>query len=248
VEEVQKAESSEDKTETKEKKQDKAKAPSQVKAPGQKMTSQQAATLSRELEQLSFQTIGNLTGMGPATADVLRNGEVDFGALDEAAQSAAGVGVGPGELRLGSAGGAIRPGSAGGDLSQIGSTGRDTSTKESTGKAVKVAGPKGNANVASPSVAGGTISNASRAVAAMRAGFRHCYNRGLQENPDAGGSIKLSITVGPSGEVTGVTAVPSGNLPSSVINCVQARARAAAFDPPEGGSAVVVVPVTLVKQ
>jgi hypothetical protein len=32
------------------------------------------------------------------------------------------------------------------------------------------------------------------------------------------------------------------------VSCVQARASAAQFAPPEGGSAVIVVPVTFVKQ
>ena len=94
----------------------------------------------------------------------------------------------------------------------------------------------------------GNVSNAARVVAGMRAGFRSCYNRGLAENPDAQGSIRLSIKVGPGGEVQGVTASASGNLPGSVTSCVQARAQAAQFDPPEGGSAVVVVPVSFVKQ
>jgi hypothetical protein len=33
-----------------------------------------------------------------------------------------------------------------------------------------------------------------------------------------------------------------------VVACVQNRARSGQFDPPEGGSAVLVVPVTFVKQ
>jgi hypothetical protein len=48
--------------------------------------------------------------------------------------------------------------------------------------------------------------------------------------------------------VQGVTATPSGNLPSSVVGCVRARAMAPQFAPPQGGSAVIQVPVTFVKQ
>ena len=246
VEEVPPEETAE-KAEAKE--QTKTPTPSAPKtsAPGAKMTARESAALQRDLQQLEMAVIGNLSSTGPATAGVLRGGDVGFSALDAAAMSAAGVGIGTGDLRLGGGGGAIRPGAVGGDLTQIGSTGRGTGT-EGTGTAVKVAGPKGNANVAAPSVAGGNITNASRVVAGMRAGFRNCYNRGLQENPDSQGSIRLSITVGANGEVLNVSATPSGNLPASVIACVQGRARAASFDPPEGGSAVVVVPVTLVKQ
>jgi hypothetical protein len=82
----------------------------------------------------------------------------------------------------------------------------------------------------------------------MRAGFRNCYQKGLNENPDSQGSIRLTIQIGPGGEVSGVTATPSGNLSPGVVACVQARARAGQFDPPEGGSAAIVVPVTFVKQ
>jgi hypothetical protein len=81
----------------------------------------------------------------------------------------------------------------------------------------------------------------------MRPGFRRCYNQELANNPDAEGSIHLSIRVGPGGEVTGVSATVSGNLGSAVA-CVKARAAAAQFAPPDGGSAVVQVPVTFVKQ
>jgi len=45
-----------------------------------------------------------------------------------------------------------------------------------------------------------------------------------------------------------VSAVPSGNLPPSVVDCVTTRAKRAQFDPPEGGASVVNVPVTFVKQ
>jgi hypothetical protein len=216
------------------------------KAPGGgAMSAKEAAGLSKELDQLEMATLGALAGEGPATANVLRGGEVPTSALDAAARSGAGVGA-AGDLRLGGGGGTIRPGSAGGGLTTLGSTGKGAG--EGTGEAQKVRGPTGSASVGGPSTSGGTVSNAARVVAGMRAGFRACYNRGLQENPDAQGSIRLTIRVGPGGEVQGVGASPSGNLPASVVACVQSRASAAQFAPPEGGSAVVVVPVTFVKQ
>jgi len=82
----------------------------------------------------------------------------------------------------------------------------------------------------------------------MRAGFRNCYQRGLAENPDAQGSIRLTIRVGATGAVTGVTPAPSGSLPASVIACCVARASAAQFEPPDGGSATIAVPITFVSQ
>ena len=211
------------------------------------MSQREAAAVSNSLEQLEMATLGALSASGPATAGVLRGGEVATGALDQAAASGAGVGAAGGDLKLGGGGGALRPGAVGGGLGGLGSTGRGTATGD-TGTAAAVKGPKGNANVGGASVSGGNVSNAARVVAGMRAGFRACYMRGLNENPDSQGNIRLSIRVGPGGEVTSVTATPSGTLPASVVSCVQARAKAAQFDPPEGGSAAITVPVTFVKQ
>ncbi|HEU5074269.1 MAG TPA: AgmX/PglI C-terminal domain-containing protein [Polyangiaceae bacterium] len=211
---------------------------------GGAMSEAQAAALSNELDQLEMATLGALANTGPATAGVLRGGDVPTSALDAAAASGAGVGIGG--LNIGTGGTAIRPGQGGG-LAGIGQTGRGTGEGAGAEKIVKQ-GPKGSADVGGAAVSGGTVSNASRVVAGMRAGFRNCYNRGLAQNPDSQGSIRLSIRVGPGGEVQSVTAVPAGNLPGSVVGCVKARASAAQFAPPEGGNAVVVVPVTFVKQ
>jgi hypothetical protein len=210
------------------------------------MSNAQAAALSKELDQLEMATLGALAAAGPATGNVLRGGDVPTGALDQAAASAAGVG-GPGDLKLGGgAGGAIRPGAAGGGLASIGGTGKGAG--EGGGAVAAVEGPKGNAAVGKEAVSGGTVSDASRVVARMRAGFRNCYQKGLAQNPDAQGNIRLTIRVGPGGEVSGVSSAPSGNLPPAVVSCVEGRARAAQFSPPEGGAAVIVVPVTFVKQ
>jgi hypothetical protein len=207
------------------------------------MSAAKAAALSNQLEQMEMATLGALAGAGPATEGVLKTGEVPTGALDKAAASGAGVGVGG--LSLGGGGGAIRPGAAGGGLGQIGATGAGPG---GSGATAAVQGPRGNASTGAANVSGGQVSNAARVVAGMRAGFRNCYNRGLAQNPDVEGRISLSIRVGPGGEVQGVTAAPSGNLPDSIVSCVKARAQAAQFDPPQGGLAVIQVPVTFVKQ
>ncbi len=239
-----------EKAETEEKTAEKPKATKQAAsqnkaADGGAMGAKEAAALSNELDQLEMATLGALANTGPATAGVLKGGDVPTSALDAAAASGAGVGVGG--FQIGGGGGAIRPGQGGG-LASIGATGKGAGTEGAGAEKIVKKGPKGSASVGGAAVSGGTVSNASRVVAGMRAGFRACYNRGLAINPDAQGSIRLSIRVGPAGEVQSVTAVPSGNLPGSVVGCVKARASAAQFSPPEGGTAVVVVPVTFVKQ
>jgi len=215
------------------------------KAPSAQPNDKQTAALRNELDQLAFRTIGALQSSRPATASVLTGSEVATDALDRAVASRAGVGLGTGGLQLGVGGGAIRPGTSL-DLRTLGAGGLTTGT-EGTGKRTTVAGPSGNATVGGPNVSGGTVSNASRVVALLRAGFRACYQKGLAENPDAAGNITLTIHVGAGGEVTGVSGA-SGTLPPSVVGCVKSRAQAATFDAPEGGSAVISVPVTFVKQ
>ena len=211
---------------------------------GGKLSQEQAEALSSELDQLSMMTLGALGASGPATAGVLQGGEVPTGALDAAAASGAGVGV-AGDLNFGGRGGPVQPGASQG-LGSIGNTGRGT-TGTGTGTSAEVSGPVGNASVSS-SVAAGSVSNAASVVAAMRAGFRRCYQRGLEQNPDIAGSIRLTISVGPGGEVSSVGGGPTGNIPTSVVDCVKGRARAAQFAPPDGGSAVINVPISFVKQ
>src|SRR5689334_1710226 len=87
------------------------------KAPGKagSMSTGERARLSAQLDQLEMATIGALSNQGPATAGVLRGGDVPTGALDAAAQSGAGVSAnGSGGLNLGGGGGGVlKPGMAG---------------------------------------------------------------------------------------------------------------------------------------
>jgi hypothetical protein len=220
----------------------------QKSADSGKVSAAEKASLMQEAERVMLETLAALSNTGPATEGVLNRSDVAMGALDAAAASDKAVGSGSDPLGLGRAGGGtLRPGEQGGGLGGLASTGRGTGT-EGSGAGAKVAGPKAGMPGVSSSVAGGNISNAAKVVAAMRAAFRACYQKGLDQNPDSQGSIKMAIKVGPGGEVTGVTATPSGNLPPGVIDCVTARARRAQFDPPEGGAATVQVPVTFVKQ
>jgi hypothetical protein len=217
------------------------------KATGGQMSKQEAAAVANQLEQLEMATIGALSAAGPATLGVLK-GEVALGSLDSAAQSGAGVGAGGDELAVSGAGGTLRPGQTGGlGLSGIGAQGKTEGTT-GTGTAAKVVGPKGNANASLEAQRGGKVGNANAVVQRMRGAFRACYQKGLNENPDSQGTIRLTIQIGPGGEVSGVTAVPQGTLSPGVIACVKSRAQAAQFDPPDGGSAALVVPVTFVKQ
>ena len=90
-----------------------------------------------------------------------------------------------------------------------------------------------------------SVANAAAVVAGMAAGFRRCYNQGLQEDPNMVGSVRVTAKIGPQGEVLSVSPSSSG-LSEKVVACVAARVAMAVFSPPEGGGATVVIPVTFV--
>ncbi|HYP97226.1 MAG TPA: VIT domain-containing protein [Polyangiaceae bacterium] len=141
-------------------------------------------------------------------------------------------------LDVASAGAAVKSATGGGlGLSGIGAGPiGDSSPKMPT--------PKGVASIGELALSGGSIGNATRVVAGMRAGFRACYHRGLVENPDVSGRIQLAVRVGVEGEVAEVTPSVTGDLPPAVISCVVARARASQFERPDNGSVIINVPVT----
>ncbi|KYF78617.1 hypothetical protein BE17_09355 [Sorangium cellulosum] len=213
------------------------------------MNDARASALTNELAQLDMQMLGALNSSGNATASVLSSGDVPTGLLENAAASGSGVGKGGvAGLNMGGAGGGtVRPGAAGGGgLASIGNTG--ASGPATAGSAQTVKGPVGNAQVGGAAVSGGSVSNAPSIVAGMTAGFRRCYNKGLQEDPSMKGSVRITAKIGPNGEV--ISATPSGGsgLSGTVVSCVVARVQSAQFAPPEGGGATVVIPVTFVSQ
>lgn len=213
------------------------------------MSAGERASLTAQLDQLQMETLGAFGSTGPATAGVLKSGEVPTGILDQIAASGAGVTAGgPGDLKLGSGGGGpLRPGQTGG--AGLGSVGATTAgTGGGSGPAATVKGPTGTANVGSAAVSGGSVSNADRVVAGMRAGFRACYNRGLANNPDLHGSVKIVARVGPNGDVVSATPQGGTTLGQDVVDCVVRRVKSASFDPPSGGGATVVIPVTFALQ
>jgi Vault protein inter-alpha-trypsin domain/von Willebrand factor type A domain len=203
------------------------------------------SALSQELDQLELGALsgsaaGPLSGSGASASGADKRAQDEAGAprsLPPASQPAPSPAA-PSPPAKSS------PGAAGGSLSGIGS--RD---EGSSSGMTKVSGPKGNATIGGVAVSGGNVSNAARVVAGMRAGFRACFQRGLALDPTAQGSLRLVIQVGQGGEVTSVTpSSVNGNLPAAAVACAVARARAAQFDAPQGGSATIALPVTFVIQ
>jgi hypothetical protein len=225
-------------------------APAAKAEAGGKVSDTRAAQISNELQQLDLQMLGALNTMGDATQGVLERGDVPMGLFDNAAASSAGASAlgGMAGLNLGDSGGAVRPGAAGNSLANVGDTQAAAAAASGAGGATKtVKGPTGSANVGGAAVTG-NVANAQSVVAGMGAGFRRCYNRGLQTDPTMKGSVRITARIGPNGEVLSASPSGGGGLSGDVIGCVVSRVQSAQFAPPDGGGATVVIPVSFVSQ
>ncbi len=207
-----------------------------------------ASQISNDLAALDIQMFGALNSQGVSTDRVLNSGDVPLSLLNDAANSSAGAGKGSiGNLNLAGGGaGQFGPG-GGGDLSKLGNKGSGEGPA-AAGTAKKVEGPKGNAAIGGASVSGGSVGNAGAVVAGMAAGFRRCYNRGLQEDPNMKGSVRITAKIGPNGEVLSASPSGGGGLSGTVTSCVASRVSSAQFDKPEGGGATIVIPVSFFPQ
>ncbi len=220
---------------------------------GDAATPPDRAAQAQELDQLELGApgassgSGGLPGPGSPSDSAAQNGaSVDKRAADSAKAEAPRSAPARAAPSPAPPSAPLKPGAAGGGLAGIGSTGADIGS--GAGSSTSISGPKGNAQIGGASVSGGTLANAARVVAGMRAGFRNCFQRGLAEDPSIQGSLRLLINVGPSGEVTNATPGNVSGLPPAVVACVVSRARAAQFDAPEGGPSTITVPVTFVSQ
>ena len=233
------------------------KAPSPSKATGAKgdtgakVNDQKAAQIANELNALDVAMLSTLNSNGASTDRVLSGSDMPLSLLDDAAASNAAAGKGGNEgLHLGNGAGYTgRPGEAGGNgLQGLANTGKGEAPT-SGGQATKPKGPTGSVGVGGANVSGGSVANAGSVVAGMAAGFRRCYNKGLQENPDMKGTVRITAKIGPNGEVLSASPSPGGgNLSGTVIGCVASRVSSAQFSPPDGGGATVVIPVSFQPQ
>lgn len=94
----------------------------------------------------------------------------------------------------------------------------------------------------------GNVANARDVVAGMGAGFRRCYNRALQDDPKAFGSVRLTAIIGPDGRVVSVTPSNVIGLPGNMVVCLYVRVHSAQFAPPDGGKATIVIPTSFVSK
>lgn len=93
----------------------------------------------------------------------------------------------------------------------------------------------------------GSVSNAAEVVASMRAGFRTCYQRALASDAKVEGAVRITLRIGADGQVSEAKAAALG-LPVSSVDCLLERAMSGRFAPPDGGYAIIAVPVTFIRE
>jgi hypothetical protein len=123
------------------------------------------------------------------------------------------------------------------EMTPIGSlSGGQTATDPDAGVAVPAPGRVSGSD---------SLLDASAVVARARAGFRACYQRALQEDPTAGGSLVVKLKVDASGSAVDVVLVVRGSFPESMQKCLKARASQLRFSPSDAGSVEIAVPVNI---
>lgn len=135
-------------------------------------------------------------------------------------------------------------------LASSGATGADSMTSAEPTSGASTPAPDANDEPTRTSFSeehGPGVSNAAVEVAAMRAEFRACYQRALVDAPELHGSVRIVIRVGADGHVVDARGAAFG-LRAPDVDCLLKRAVLGVFAPPQGGSAIIAVPVTFVKQ
>ena len=209
------------------------------------MSASQAAALSAQADQIQMQMLAAFGG-GSAVQGALNRGDIPPVDLGSAAASGAGVSASTGNgLNLGGGGGAIRPGGGSGGLGSIGNT--TGGGGGSAGAAREVAGPTGKVDVGA-TTATVAVANAGAVVAGLRAGFRSCYNQGLNVDPTMSGKIQLCVKIAPNGEVASADPCGGAGLSATVVQCLIRKVRNAQFDAPGPTGSTLQIPITFVQQ
>lgn len=79
-------------------------------------------------------------------------------------------------------------------------------------------------------------------IAALQPKFRACYQTQLASDPNAEGSVTLTVEIADDGRVTGIT--PGGTtLPGALVACLAMVVARAPFSAPSHGATKMSVPL-----
>ena len=193
------------------------------------------AALMGGIQQLLLKKLGAFdpnAGGGVAAFGTSVSAPVPVGAI---AAHSDGSGTDTGLNTQGGSNGTIQPGTPGGTQGiQGGNTVAPTATATEQGtQLIPIVSPGG---VSAP----GTLPCASAPLGQLSSAARSCYNNALKGNPTLSGSVTVSITVGPAGDVRGASA--SGLQP--VASCIQGAAYGVSFPCKVSGGSTATVQMT----
>lgn len=75
-------------------------------------------------------------------------------------------------------------------------------------------------------------------LGSLREQSRACYTQVSARHPGAGGRLRVTFVIAPSGDVKTATIVANGGLPKALAECVVEHAKKARFQAPEGSKEV----------
>jgi hypothetical protein len=82
----------------------------------------------------------------------------------------------------------------------------------------------------------------------MRPGWKRCYQRGLESDPNQSGKLAAASNAAPGGEVHSVRVVRNTGLSTPVATCVTKLLEGSKFDPPGPSGSTIEVEATFSKQ
>jgi hypothetical protein len=103
------------------------------------------------------------------------------------------------------------------------------------------------ADIGTGTVQGGAIANVGERVWRMHFGFNRCVRSTMQERPNIkkDATITLVAAIGARGEVLRVAPREFDDVPGMLASCLAKCVEGSAFEPPTGGAATVVIPLTI---
>ncbi len=237
-----------------------APAPEERRAPSREASNAPAseerrASLTQEIgHQVETVVMGAMSEVQGSLADALAAGfDTSISAADAIAQ-AQGVGVADGTAGSmltregGSGSGSGERGSLGDLAGGPAGGGRDIATRAVTESQVR-----GRVGLAGGGITGGSGDFDSSIVRQMISrrirAIQACYERSLQQNPNAAGRVVVRFTIETSGTVSGATAVENSTGDPGVATCVVGTVSRFRFSPgPSGGSVTVSYPFVFAPQ
>lgn len=211
---------------------------------GKRPAPDSAAGIADEMAKLDAEMLATLNSNGPATDRVLREGVLPLKDLADVENRAAsyrpGISFGPSTTRV--------PGESTGTLADLGRPGGgDPPIGSGSARAVRPPPSSGRIGVGDP--ASGDVPGASGVIAGLQGAFRRCYMAGLRDDPEMKGSVRITVKIGPNGEVMSASPTPSGTVSAKVASCMAGKIAGAQFARPTGGgTATLLVPISVIPQ